>query len=594
MRDTTSDSETTKTETDRSGADTRDSDPSTGASTAGPGGVARSLQRAAGNQAVKDLYRRGELQAKLDVSQPGDPAEREAEHVASEIVDSPDPTAEGESDVEIRRRASGAGQTAVDGRTEARIDALRGGGSPLSRSARSYFEPRFGRDFSDVRVHTGTEADAVARSIDAEAFTVGSDVAFASGRYRPGSPDGKRLIAHELAHVVQQGGGTTRASRQVIQREGGEETAQEDSGLFTEEQRVRMWNLALATISPALSGIISTMWFAGWSVNGGTVGVAGSAGGAPAIGGPAGGVGIEGLLFFDPADMEVTADAVPYAEIGAAVGGGFGGDVLLGLQAGPTSAAGGGEDYDGTSFSAELEAGIGVGVTVSKSLLTGSEGWVVFNVGLGAELGGALTLVRAKSGKDAVTDVADLLARALLAKLVPFLDAIGDAVETLDEAQRLMGKAKDHAMTSYADHQFRTWFPENWDLSGYGSQDAEMMQKMAEGMYGNLIEDMRDWNRRVENGTAEPASLREIRDYYEGLTLKQVLTMHDDYSELFARFRGVMHHRYRQVNPGESDSPLSVRNFWSEHTHEQFTTLAQNWGILSISDRDGSFAGEFE
>jgi outer membrane protein OmpA-like peptidoglycan-associated protein len=226
MRDTTSDSETTSAETDRSRAETRESDPSATASTAGPGGTARSLQRAAGNQAVKDLYRRGELQARLDVSQSGDPAEREAERVANEVVDSGEPTTDTESSVDIRRSASGEGQTSVDGRTEARIDALRGGGSPLSRSVRSYFEPRFGRDFSDVRVHTGSEADAVARSIEAEAFTVGRDVAFASGNYRPETTAGRELLGHELTHVVQQ-----RAAPSVQRRTSNETNSRPDWGI---------------------------------------------------------------------------------------------------------------------------------------------------------------------------------------------------------------------------------------------------------------------------------------------------------------------------------------------------------------------------
>jgi hypothetical protein len=69
---------------------------------------------------------------------------------------------------------------------------------------RSYFEPRFGADFSDVRIHTDRHADAAARSIGAEAFTVDNHVIFRSGAYRPGPMGGKRLLALELTHVVQQ------------------------------------------------------------------------------------------------------------------------------------------------------------------------------------------------------------------------------------------------------------------------------------------------------------------------------------------------------------------------------------------------------
>jgi len=78
------------------------------------------------------------------------------------------------------------------------------GGVPLTREERAYFEPRFGRDFSAVRVHTGGSAAEAARGMNARAYTLGRDIAFAEGQYRPGSQEGKRLIAHELAHTVQQ------------------------------------------------------------------------------------------------------------------------------------------------------------------------------------------------------------------------------------------------------------------------------------------------------------------------------------------------------------------------------------------------------
>jgi hypothetical protein len=73
---------------------------------------------------------------------------------------------------------------------------------------RAFFEPRFDYDFGAVRTHAGPGAAAAARSLNARAFTVGRDIAFASGEFRPDAPEGRRLLAHELAHVVQQGGGT--------------------------------------------------------------------------------------------------------------------------------------------------------------------------------------------------------------------------------------------------------------------------------------------------------------------------------------------------------------------------------------------------
>lgn len=85
-----------------------------------------------------------------------------------------------------------------------RIQSLKGGGKPLPASTRAFFEPRFGRNFSDVRIHTGLAASDTAKTINAEAFTMGKDVVFGQGRYSPHTGNGKNLLAHELTHVIQQ------------------------------------------------------------------------------------------------------------------------------------------------------------------------------------------------------------------------------------------------------------------------------------------------------------------------------------------------------------------------------------------------------
>jgi hypothetical protein len=86
----------------------------------------------------------------------------------------------------------------------AQLSALRGGGVPLSPSLRSFFEPRFGHDFGAVRLHTGAAAERSASAAAARAFTFGNDVVFGRGEFAPGTPAGRRLLAHELTHVVQQ------------------------------------------------------------------------------------------------------------------------------------------------------------------------------------------------------------------------------------------------------------------------------------------------------------------------------------------------------------------------------------------------------
>lgn len=84
-------------------------------------------------------------------------------------------------------------------------DVLRSPGQSLDAATRAFFEPRFGYDFSKVRIHADEKAAQSARAIEASAYAVGEHITFASGRYAPGTAEGSRLLAHELTHVVQQG-----------------------------------------------------------------------------------------------------------------------------------------------------------------------------------------------------------------------------------------------------------------------------------------------------------------------------------------------------------------------------------------------------
>ncbi|SDK80413.1 eCIS core domain-containing protein [Nonomuraea jiangxiensis] len=167
----------------------------------------------------------GFVQAKLAVSRPGDPAERDADRVAAEVMRS------AELSRPPMRVAGSCSRCADDGRPcsgcQARRSAEGGtggrpvegdpgggtasvvipvGGQPLRAVDRAFFEPRLGVDLAGVRVHTGTAAGAAARSLRAKAYTVGHDVVFGTGRYAPETVQGRLLLAHELAHVAQQGG----------------------------------------------------------------------------------------------------------------------------------------------------------------------------------------------------------------------------------------------------------------------------------------------------------------------------------------------------------------------------------------------------
>lgn len=88
----------------------------------------------------------------------------------------------------------------------AQINSARGGGTPLAPNLAEQMGGRLGDSFADVRVHNDGLSDALARSVQARAFTTGADIFFAQGEYRPQSSAGRELLAHELTHVVQQRG----------------------------------------------------------------------------------------------------------------------------------------------------------------------------------------------------------------------------------------------------------------------------------------------------------------------------------------------------------------------------------------------------
>lgn len=124
------------------------------------------------------------------------------------LVQRQDNVSEAEQKKEAERlqakTASGEPPT-ISANLQAQITALQGGGQPLLQSERAFFEPRFGVDFSKVRVHSDSGATETARAINAKAFTLGQNVVFGAGQYAPGTVEGQRLLAHELTHVVQQG-----------------------------------------------------------------------------------------------------------------------------------------------------------------------------------------------------------------------------------------------------------------------------------------------------------------------------------------------------------------------------------------------------
>ncbi|MFN8499782.1 MAG: DUF4157 domain-containing protein [Anaerolineae bacterium] len=227
------------------------------------------LQRGYGNSAVQRL-----IQAKLTVGPPDDMYEWEADRVADQVTGpSSGPTlvqrqADGEEEEEAVQTKPAAGaitplvqregdedaedevqtkrlqRSPADGGFEAssslesRLSSQKGSGSPLPDSVRSSMEPRFGADFGDVRIHTGSEAVQMNREVSAQAFTHGHDIYMGEGKYSPDTSEGQHLLAHELTHVVQQtGAGDSGVQRQAapeeeeeVQRQAAPEEEEEEGG----------------------------------------------------------------------------------------------------------------------------------------------------------------------------------------------------------------------------------------------------------------------------------------------------------------------------------------------------------------------------
>ncbi len=195
------------------------------------------LQRTIGNQAVAKL-----IQAKLKVGQPEDQYEQEADRIADQVMTMPEPETQqpiqrqSQEENEIRQKSLASsitplikrqeiieeeedlkveiqtkpsqkatkGEIGVNENFENRLSLSKRGGSLISDEVRAFVEPRMKFDFSKVRVHTDNEAAQMNQELGSRAFTHGRDIYFGVGQYKPQSIAGKRLMAHELTHVLQQ------------------------------------------------------------------------------------------------------------------------------------------------------------------------------------------------------------------------------------------------------------------------------------------------------------------------------------------------------------------------------------------------------
>lgn len=143
----------------------------------------------------------------LAISAAIDPDEKEADEVALKVVDGTSTEILGKGDA-VKRKGEGSVETTPE--FQSKLDGSKGGGQPLPRDVQVEVGGRMGTDISDVRVHAGSAADEMSKSINARAFTLGGDIYFRQGEYSSDSDNGRRLLVHELAHTVHQTGGIRR------------------------------------------------------------------------------------------------------------------------------------------------------------------------------------------------------------------------------------------------------------------------------------------------------------------------------------------------------------------------------------------------
>jgi peptidoglycan hydrolase-like protein with peptidoglycan-binding domain len=215
-----------------------------------------SMQQNVGNSRVGRMMG-GRVQRKADdksprVSSPEDREEKEADHVAEKVMRMSEPDAGATSSA---APATGSPAGAAGG----------GGGQPLSKGDREFMEPRFGRSFEDVRLHTDNQAQQQATGLGAKAVTSGSDISFGAGS----GPEDKKLLAHELTHVAQQEGN---GSDKSVKRAPGPLTPAQEAAAVRfnraryDERSIRIIQLITGTGVDGRFGDISAQAVATWQV----------------------------------------------------------------------------------------------------------------------------------------------------------------------------------------------------------------------------------------------------------------------------------------------------------------------------------------
>jgi hypothetical protein len=217
-------------------------------------------QQSTSSNSGNAFFRRQAVQPKLQINDPGDSYEKQADAMADRVMRMPHPSLNDTAffkpsvdaiqrkthqceDDDLHRKENSDSPVNGSSQLDSYVGSLGSSGQPLPASSRQFFEPRFGQDFSNVRIHTDTVAAKSAQSINALAYTTGNNIVFNQGQYSPESESGKKLMAHELTHVMQQSDNIQpyRPKDSFNFGKGDTDTLKEDSMLFANEKETKPW-----------------------------------------------------------------------------------------------------------------------------------------------------------------------------------------------------------------------------------------------------------------------------------------------------------------------------------------------------------------
>ncbi|ATY09811.1 DUF4157 domain-containing protein [Amycolatopsis sp. AA4] len=456
------------------------------------------------------------------------------------------------------------------------------GGKPLEPDIRHFMEQRFGQDFSQVRVYSDRTAAESAAWLGAKAYTVGERVVFGIGEYRPETASGRRSLAHELAHVVQQRRGGGPAAGHALERSadlaadavvgGGpvQVSGASAPGLARQaepDSRVVLANLrgnrVFGAARAAVSVLSAPLRLLGWAITGAAIGMRASGNAGAVVGA---GAGQDTMVFVNLESGEATTDVIGYGELGVGVTAGGSEAIVVALRLGPAGQAGNVSGaYAGGSVNVAVKLLAGVGFSVSTGLFSGEEGWVAAAFSLGAEAG-------ARASGSYGVSVADTVAPAIAAWTQRVATGLASGAQTAS----LIGQGITSVVAQMFGSVLGILDPANWNLTGYTPAEQQAWRE-----FGGYLA------RVITSTTLD----RFLAGEAQGVPVSRRIASIGDVG-VFIRVSEAINARYRRMaggplRPGDEIWPA---NAFTERTYLQFLAFMRDQRLLAGAGPEGSFA----